>query len=270
MTSATMTAAGKLQQLIPLIVRNPNEFVDRVRAKLEVRADRRHAGQYPYRPHVLADAFTLLESELGLAVQGILDEVAFDVIRAHVIKGTSRVRGPISSVHNGDLSLGAIVYAVCRAMQPRVVVETGVAHGVTSAFLLQALACNGKGELWSVDLPPLGRDAEAHVGTLVPANLRSGWHLRRGVSRRLLPGILRAVGTVDIFIHDSLHTHSNMWWEFETVWPMLRPGGLLIADDIENNAAFGEFAEKVAPSGALVIQEQGKRGSLLGILRKAD
>ena len=37
----------------------------------------------------------------------------------------------------------------------RKVVETGVAHGVTSRFILEALERNGRGFLWSIDLPPL-------------------------------------------------------------------------------------------------------------------
>jgi hypothetical protein len=33
------------------------------------------------------------------------------------------------------------------------VVETGVAHGVTSRFILEALSRNGDSHLWSIDLP---------------------------------------------------------------------------------------------------------------------
>jgi hypothetical protein len=34
-------------------------------------------------------------------------------------------------------------------------VETGVAHGITSRFVLEALARNGSGQLWSIALPPM-------------------------------------------------------------------------------------------------------------------
>jgi methyltransferase family protein len=47
--------------------------------------------------------------------------------------------------------------------------------------------------------------------------------------------------TVDLFVHDSLHTHRNMRREFETIWPRLRTGGVLVADDVERNRAFGEL-----------------------------
>ena len=45
-------------------------------------------------------------------------------------------------------------------------------------------------------------------------------------------------------MHDSLHTHRNMRREFDTVWPHLREGGLLLADDVERNRAFGELRQK--------------------------
>jgi hypothetical protein len=47
-----------------------------------------------------------------------------------------------------------ILYSIVRAYKPEIVVETGVAHGVTSAFLLCAMHENRKGHLYSIDLPP--------------------------------------------------------------------------------------------------------------------
>jgi predicted O-methyltransferase YrrM len=59
-----------------------------------------------------------------------------------------------------------------------------------------------------------------------------------------------------------------MKMEFELVWPRLSPGGVLIADDIEGNAAFQEFAGRSEVVFHAVIQEVGKN-SLAGILIKA-
>ena len=67
-------------------------------------------------------------------------------------------------------------------------VETGVGSGVTTSFILQALAANGEGHLWSIDLPPIG--AEQFAGSFVPQALRSRWTLLRGRSRDLLPQLL--------------------------------------------------------------------------------
>jgi hypothetical protein len=49
------------------------------------------------------------------------------------------------------------------------------------------------------------------------------------------------VGTLDMLIHDSLHTSNNMTFDLETAWSILRSGGTLLADDIGLNAAFASF-----------------------------
>jgi predicted O-methyltransferase YrrM len=59
-----------------------------------------------------------------------------------------------------------------------------------------------------------------------------------------LPRLLQEIPTIDLFVHDSLHTHRNMRREFDTVWPSLRDGAVLLADDVERNGAFGELRQK--------------------------
>src|ERR671916_823414 len=125
-----------------------------------------------------------------------------------------------------------------------VVVETGVAYGVSSAFILRALEENGRGVLHSVDLPPLRREYERFWGVAVDRVHRGRWSLHRGSSARILPRLLDELETVDLFVHDSLPTYRNMRREFEAVWPHLRTGGALVADDVERNRAFGELQRK--------------------------
>jgi len=143
-----------------------------------------------------------------------------------------------------DSVLARCCYLVCRLIKPETVVETGVAYGVSSAFILQALEENGRGVLHSVDLPPLRRGYARSWGVAVPEELKSRWTLHRGSSGLVLPGLLEKLGTVDVFLHDSLHTLRNMRREFESVWPRLRAGGVLLADDVERNPAFGELRER--------------------------
>jgi len=45
------------------------------------------------------------------------------------------------------------LYVFCRHFQPEIVIETGVYYGASSAFILKALEANGKGHLYSIDLP---------------------------------------------------------------------------------------------------------------------
>jgi predicted O-methyltransferase YrrM len=143
-----------------------------------------------------------------------------------------------------DSLTARLCYLACRLASPEVVVETGVAYGVSSAFILRAMQENGRGTLHSVDLPPLRRRYERFWCIAVPNELRGRWRLHRGTSATVLPRLLGGVSTVDLFVHDSLHTHRNMRREFEAVWPRLRNGALLLADDVERNRAFGELWQK--------------------------
>jgi predicted O-methyltransferase YrrM len=43
-------------------------------------------------------------------------------------------------------------------------------------------------------------------------------------------------------MHDSEHSFDCMWFEFNAAWPALRPGGVLISDDVNSTQAFGQFA----------------------------
>jgi hypothetical protein len=151
-----------------------------------------------------------------------------------------------------------IDYALVRIVQPDLVVETGVREGFSTRFLLLAMERNQHGTLHSIDLPdqdqPLSPEGEGGTdalpsgkttGWLIPASLRSRWHLHLGDARDLLPGLLRTLGQVDIFIHDSLHTYDHMLFEYRMAWPHLRAGGILLSDDTDWNAAFAEFAAAV-------------------------
>jgi predicted O-methyltransferase YrrM len=174
---------------------------------------------------------------------------------------------PFNLAHNGTATLGRLCYLVCRTLCPCIVVETGVGYGVTSTYVLHALLANERGELVSVDLPPLGLHSTDYVGFLVPQNLRSRWRLSLGSARRVLPGVLRKIGPPDVFIHDSLHTYSHMKWEFDLVLQALRPGGVIIADDIEGNRAFEEAIRHPSVESWFAIEQEGK-SSICGFIRK--
>jgi predicted O-methyltransferase YrrM len=151
--------------------------------------------------------------------------------------------------------MARLCYLACRLIEPQTVVETGVAYGVSSAYILTALRENRRGTLYSVDLPPLRRKSERFWGIAVDHDLRGRWGLHRGTSARVLPRLLRETPTVDLFVHDSLHTHRNMRREFDTVWPHLREGALLLADDVERNRAFGDLRQK-APELWRVVRDR--------------
>jgi predicted O-methyltransferase YrrM len=142
------------------------------------------------------------------------------------------------------VTLGRWLYAALRVIRPEVVIETGVASGTSSWLILNALARNATGTLYSIDLPnrdparPYNVGEEASTGRVVPESLRTRWQLSLGDSRILLPELLAGIGPVGVFFHDSEHSLEAMTREFETVLPRLEPGGLIVSDDVQKNPAF--------------------------------
>jgi predicted O-methyltransferase YrrM len=165
---------------------------------------------------------------------------------------------------DADSSLGELAYALVRVHRPDVVIETGVARGITTAFVLAALEDNGHGSLHSIDLPP-PRMVEAElVSTAVPNALRPRWTYHWGAARRLLPRVLRSAGGARrMFIHDSDHSYANMRWEIETAWAALSPGDVLLCDDANFHSGFADAAAAVGASARYVEQPNGLTGLLV-------
>jgi hypothetical protein len=151
----------------------------------------------------------------------------------------------------------AFLYPICLTMKPRAVLETGVCTGTSSAFILKAMETNNAGQLNSIDLPNItymAKDSSylhtdaipenEQPGFAIPKDLKKRWILTLGDTKKLLPQILDNFGHVDIFFHDSEHSYETMMFEYQTAWPYIRKGGLLISDDVSWSKAFEDFAKQ--------------------------
>jgi hypothetical protein len=166
--------------------------------------------------------------------------------------------GPESFQHwnDGDAGLVRAIWCLTRHLMPKKVVETGVAHGVTSRCILEALNRNGDGHLWSIDLPPLERDWRKQVGAAVGGRFSDRWSYIRGSSRRRLPELLSRLGQIDLFIHDSLHSERNVRFELDRAWAALRPNGAIVVDDVDANWGFRSFTQTVSGHQSLICEAE--------------
>jgi len=149
------------------------------------------------------------------------------------------------------------LYAFVRLMRPEIIVETGCTPGKFSAFILRALDRNRFGHLWTIDLPlpeiegtiaassttHFVRPAGAPPNWAVPEWLRGRQTLILAPAQEVLPKLLRELGSVSLFIHDSDHSYSHMRWELETAYAFLQLGGFIWCDDISTNTAWFDFLE---------------------------
>lgn len=136
------------------------------------------------------------------------------------------------------------LYLLVRLIKPNRVVETGVKLGASSTYILRALEDNEKGKLYSIDLPSHDLPQGKESGCLVPEELRDRWDLRIGDAKEMLVPLLKEIGEVDFFVHDSLHTYNHMMWEYKNIWLYLRDGGLFLSHDVFENEAFPDFMKE--------------------------
>jgi hypothetical protein len=161
--------------------------------------------------------------------------------------------------NDGDAGLVRAIWCLTRHLKPRNVVETGVAHGVTSRFILEALRRNGEGHLWSIDLLPLERFWHEQVGAAVGQEHSDRWTFIKGSSRRRLPELVSELGHIDLFIHDSLHSERNVRFELDRIWPILGPKGAVVVDDVDANWGFRSFTDTVPGQFSLICTAEPLR-----------
>lgn len=217
-----------------------------------------------YSPFIVSavDAIAAVTSATRAQIEGILDEPPLRNTRDELLA--------IARAKNvGEYTWGGfadVCYAICRLNRPTTVVETGVAFGWTTAFMLAALDANGHGHLHSIDLPAFRPNADRIIGAVVPDRHRRRWTLRLGSQRTLLPEVLAELKSVDFFHYDSDKTYQGMKWGYETVWPVVAPGGVVMSDDVTNDA-FLEFAGQVRQTPIVVIKPADQQR--VGLVKRA-
>lgn len=190
-----------------------------------------------------------------------------DIERDLTAQGLAFGRWTYGEYSDADPALGAVTWCAVRHLRPEKVIETGVARGVTSRLILEAMSRNGGGHLWSVDLPhPLRPEIHHETASAVPQGCRDNWTYVRGSSRRELPPLVSHLEKVHMFVHDSLHTARNMRFELRTVWPAMDRGGLLLVDDVDNQAFRDFVRESGEPRSA--VMRSGDGPWMFGVVRK--
>lgn len=145
------------------------------------------------------------------------------------------------------------IYSLIRNKKPKIIIETGVLHGLTSAWILKALKDNGIGKLISIDLPrrdweehfgdkPFGPGADSEFeiqeqrpGWVIPEDLLKFWELHLGPSSEFLEKIISENHGIDLFIHDSDHSYEVMKFECDLIQNKLNNIDLIIDDHYCNN-----------------------------------
>lgn len=141
-----------------------------------------------------------------------------------------------------------IFFVLPRVLRPTTVVETGVASGSMTSFLLAALHHNKHGTLISFDIiPKIGQYGmnwavtdEKDIGFLIPHAYRDRWDMAVADATYAMPRRFEGQ-TIDCFFHDSDHSYDHMMFEYAFAVKHLAPGGWIISDDISMTQAFPRY-----------------------------
>ena len=132
-----------------------------------------------------------------------------------------------------------LIYSLVRLLKPDKVVETGVANGHSTFFILNAILKNGKGTLYSIDIA-------TNVGILIDEQLKTNWrlHVLPRTNGRELNKYLRTIAPMDIFIHDSNHMYYWQMLEYRAFLKHINNHGLILSDDVDASFAFIDFCNE--------------------------
>ena len=258
------------------MLRHPRDGIARIRARIDGRRDQREVAALgrPQSEHyaVVPDWSRALHEAIG-APWPCREPRRFGEVWEATLSGLAAagLRVGLASYrgwNDGDRAEAEAIWCLVAHTRPATVVETGVARGLTSRVILERLQRNGTGQLCSVDLPAVDPGLHHEIGIAVPETLRPRWTYVAGTSRRRLPGLVRRLKRVDLFVHDSLHTGRNTGFELDTVWPALAPGGVAVVDDIDHSLGFSRFTERVAPAHWIAARHVTGSG-LWGVAVKA-
>ena len=118
--------------------------------------------------------------------------------------------------------------------KPSLVVETGVANGVSTSLILAAMDHISHGKLISVDISP-------DAGVIVDHN-HPRWTLKvTDGSNNQLSKTFQGIDNVDLFIHDGDHSYEHQEFEYNFFAHKLSINGFLMSDDINWSYAFHDF-----------------------------
>ena len=198
-----------------------------------------------------------------------LDEILSDVRMSLAARNVGLGRGTYGYYSDADSSLCKAAWCTALHTKPETVIETGVAHGVTSRVVLEALNTNERGHLWSIDLPhPFNRRLHSQIGIAVTDACRNRWSYVAGSSKQQLPSLITRLGSAQMFIHDSLHTARNTVFEMEEAARAMRPAGVMLVDDISTHRGFTDFAQR-HPEYQIIVCPSADRLGEFGIAVKS-
>lgn len=132
----------------------------------------------------------------------------------------------------------ALWYNLARCIRARVIVETGVYHGLSTCILAAAVAEVPGGRIYGVDPWDL-----PHVWAETELEPFITWIKK--TTQNAIPDLPE---TIDILVIDSIHTYAQSAWEIQALEPRIREGGYILMHDSLYHDGVGRTVQHLVDS----------------------
>jgi predicted O-methyltransferase YrrM len=182
-----------------------------------------------------------------------------------------RIENCETQIEDKPFSLGGMMlggetaYLLTRLLEPDTILEIGVANGISTLYILEALnKLETTADVRAIDKPQFeshirkkrGARGLSGVGGIIPDEKETGWvasinHRSRhgyqyyvGDFTQVLPKIVDSMPPVDLAIYDASKDSDEMQMAYEILIQSLSSQGVLVSDDIEVNDTFSQVTEQ--------------------------
>ncbi|MFM9118168.1 MAG: O-methyltransferase [Planctomycetota bacterium] len=136
-----------------------------------------------------------------------------------------------SSGASSDPAKGRIIAAAIRAMRPTSCLELGTCYGVSAYFILSELEQLAEGgQLHTVEFSELQFEISS---SSLKSRFQSAVTSHNADIEKQLDTIAKGMAPIDFVFHDANHRGDNYIRDFDVLLPHLKPGALVLLDDID-------------------------------------
>ena len=183
----------------------------------------------------------------------------------NIILDAKKIQEKNSNIELGNNYAVEIIYFLMINFKPNIILETGVAAGLSSRCILEAIKKNSKGILYSSDFPYFRLDnPEKYIGIMVPEELKKNWRLEILGDKKNIKKFKLEIDYADIILYDSDIRYSGKINFFKAINNLIRPNSIIVVDDLHNDSFFLEYVNEKKCKNWFIVES--KRKHIVGII----
>ena len=182
-----------------------------------------------------------------------------------IILDAEKIQEKNSNIELGNNYAVEILYFLVINFKPNIVLETGVAAGLSSKCILEAMEKNNKGKLYSSDFPYFRlNNPERNIGIMVPERLKKNWRLEILGDDKNIIKFKSEIDYADIILYDSDKRYIGKINFFNAIKNLIKSNSIIIVDDLHNDSFFLEYVKEMKCKNWFIVES--KRKHIVGII----